>query len=134
MSKRSTHRSNDQSYEKRLSRKIKTHTTNHMQSNANKITYGRCRSVNNAYERLNRIGKGTYGTVYRAKDKKDGEVVALKRIKLHHESTDGFPLTSIREISTLRLLSAGPGIVKLLDVVASSRYVVLFFSHTLVMF
>ena len=33
--------------------------------------YGRCRAVTD-FEKLNRIGEGTYGIVYRAKDTKTG--------------------------------------------------------------
>lgn len=31
------------------------------------------------YENLEQVGEGTYGHVYRAKDRRNGEVVALKR-------------------------------------------------------
>jgi len=58
-----------------------------------------CRSVEQ-YKILNRIEEGTYGVVYRAKDKDNNEVVALKRLKMEQE-TNGFPITSLREISTL---------------------------------
>ncbi|KAK4402672.1 Cyclin-dependent kinase G-2 [Sesamum angolense] len=37
-----------------------------------------CRSVDE-FERLNKIDEGTYGVVYRARDKKTGEIVALKK-------------------------------------------------------
>lgn len=39
-----------------------------------KIGYGGCRSVNE-FEKMNRVGEGTYGIVYRAKDAKTGEIV-----------------------------------------------------------
>lgn len=58
-----------------------------------------CRSVDE-FERMNRIDEGTYGVVYRARDKKTGEVVALKRVKMEKER-EGFPLTSLREINIL---------------------------------
>jgi len=58
-----------------------------------------CRSVD-CYERICRIDEGTYGVVYRAKEKSTGEVVALKKIKMEKEK-EGFPLTSIREINIL---------------------------------
>jgi serine/threonine protein kinase len=61
-----------------------------------------------------RIGEGTYGTVYRARDKQSNEIVALKKLKMDRE-TRGFPLTSVREINILLNL-AHPNIVKLLDV------------------
>jgi len=86
-----------------------------------KLSHGKCPDVSESYEKLNRIGEGTYGTVYRARDKRTDRVVALKRCILHHEANDGFPLTSVREISILRLLSGHhPGIVTLIDVVVSA--------------
>lgn len=44
--------------------------------------YG-CRSVEE-FDCLNRIEEGTYGVVYRARDKRTGELVALKRLKVNH--------------------------------------------------
>ncbi|GAV85448.1 Pkinase domain-containing protein [Cephalotus follicularis] len=58
-----------------------------------------CRSVDE-FERLNKIDEGTYGVVYRARDKKTGEIVALKKVKMEKER-EGFPLTSLREINIL---------------------------------
>eukprot|EP01080_Neovahlkampfia_damariscottae_P004567 gene4567-7951_t len=77
--------------------------------------FGNCRSVEE-FEKLNRIGEGTYGTVYRAKDTKTKDIVALKRIKMDTENGNGVPLTSIREISLLKKVSH-PNIVQLKDVV-----------------
>ena len=76
-----------------------TGTTNNRSSEKKHITYGKCRSVNETFKRISRIGRGTYGTVSKAKEKHSVLIVALKKIKLHHESSDGFPLTSIREIT-----------------------------------
>ncbi|KAL6520530.1 hypothetical protein OROMI_032292 [Orobanche minor] len=76
-----------------------------------------CRSVDE-FERLNKIDEGTYGVVYRAKDKKTGEIVALKKVKMEKER-EGFPLTSLREINIL--LSFGhPSIVDVKEVVVGS--------------
>jgi cell division cycle 2-like protein len=58
-----------------------------------------CRSVD-IYEKLNHIEEGSYGIVYRARDKETGDIVALKKLKLEREK-NGFPITSLREISTL---------------------------------
>ncbi|KAK4357602.1 hypothetical protein RND71_023212 [Anisodus tanguticus] len=76
-----------------------------------------CRSVDE-FERLNRIDEGTYGVVYRAKDKKTGEVVALKKVKMEKER-EGFPLTSLREINIL-LSIHHPSIVDVKEVVVGS--------------
>ena len=45
---------------------------------------GQCRSVSE-FEKLNRVGEGTYGIVYRARDTKTKEVVALKKIRMESE-------------------------------------------------
>ncbi|XP_058731829.1 cyclin-dependent kinase G-2 isoform X2 [Vicia villosa] len=76
-----------------------------------------CRSVDE-FERLNKIDEGTYGVVYRAKDKKTGEVVALKKVKMEKEK-EGFPLTSLREINVL-LSFHHPYIVDVKEVVVGS--------------
>ncbi|KDR09684.1 cyclin-dependent kinase 10 [Zootermopsis nevadensis] len=60
---------------------------------------GRCRFVSE-FEKLNRIGEGTYGIVYRARDTKTDKVVALKKVRMEHEK-DGLPVSGLREISVL---------------------------------
>jgi serine/threonine protein kinase len=82
--------------------------------------FGACPSVG-SYRKVNRIGEGTYGYVYRAVSKSTQEVVALKRIILHNEHQDGFPITSLREIKTLRACRDHPNIVRLHDVCVGSR-------------
>ncbi|KAF8634011.1 hypothetical protein AX15_001184 [Amanita polypyramis BW_CC] len=52
------------------------------------------------YERLNQIEEGSYGVVFRARDKETGEIVALKKLKLEEEK-NGFPITALREINAL---------------------------------
>lgn len=52
------------------------------------------------FQCLNRIEEGTFGVVYRARDKTTDEIVALKRLKMEKEK-EGFPITSLREINTL---------------------------------
>ncbi|KAF5377502.1 hypothetical protein D9615_005265 [Tricholomella constricta] len=52
------------------------------------------------YERLNQIEEGSYGVVYRARDKQSGDIVALKKLKLDEEK-NGFPITALREVYAL---------------------------------
>ncbi len=52
------------------------------------------------YERLNQIEEGSYGVVFRARDKETGEIVALKKLKLEEEK-NGFPITALREVNAL---------------------------------
>ena len=76
---------------------------------------GACASVQQRYERRDRVGEGTYGVIYRAWDRQLQRVVALKRLLPHNEAQDGFPLTSLREVSTLRLLRGHANVVTFLD-------------------
>ncbi|XP_074710147.1 cyclin-dependent kinase 2 isoform X4 [Strix uralensis] len=62
------------------------------------------------FQKVEKIGEGTYGVVYKARNKVTGEVVALKKIRLDTE-TEGVPSTAIREISLLKELNH-PNIVK----------------------
>jgi cell division cycle 2-like protein len=77
-----------------------------------------CRSVEE-FECLNKIEEGAYGVVYRAKDKKTHEVVALKRLKMEKEK-EGFPITSIREVDTL-LKAQHPNVVTVREIVVGSN-------------
>jgi serine/threonine protein kinase len=72
---------------------------------------------------LDKLGEGTYyhpndcryGTVYSAKDKLTGQIVAIKKVKIH-DTNEGFPITCLREIRILQQLSAHPNIVNLREV------------------
>lgn len=92
-----------------------------------KEIFGNCPDVAQRYEKIGRLGEGTYGVVYKARDKQTNQIVALKRCLPHFEDTDGFPLTTLREISILRSLRCAngrhphPSIVHLLDVAVSSQ-------------
>ncbi|XP_012260508.1 cyclin-dependent kinase 2 [Athalia rosae] len=77
------------------------------------------------FVKIEKIGEGTYGVVYKAKDKLTGKLVALKKIRLETES-EGVPSTAIREISLLKEL-AHPNVVQLLDVVHCDKKLYLVF-------
>ncbi|EDQ91821.1 uncharacterized protein MONBRDRAFT_17670 [Monosiga brevicollis MX1] len=77
------------------------------------------------YLKIEKIGEGTYGTVYKAKVKATGNLVALKKIKLEAEE-EGVPSTAIREISLLKELSH-PNVVSLMEVIHSENKLYLVF-------
>mmetsp|Transcript_83859 Transcript_83859/g.125720 ORF Transcript_83859/g.125720 Transcript_83859/m.125720 type:complete len:90 (+) Transcript_83859:54-323(+) len=77
------------------------------------------------FEKLERLGEGTYGVVYKARDKGTNELYALKKIRLVSED-EGIPSTAIREISLLKELQH-PNIVKLHDVIHHKGKLVLLF-------
>ncbi|XP_078443362.1 cyclin-dependent kinase B2-1-like [Wolffia australiana] len=70
--------------------------------------------VMDLYEKLEKVGEGTYGKVYRAREKATGKIVALKKTRLP-EDDEGVPPTTLREVSLLRMLSIDPHVVRLLD-------------------
>ncbi|OKL61451.1 hypothetical protein UA08_03479 [Talaromyces atroroseus] len=68
------------------------------------------------YEKIEKIGEGTYGVVYKARDLNyNNRIVALKKIRLEAED-EGVPSTAIREISLLKEMN-DPNIVRLFDIV-----------------
>ncbi|EPE09661.1 cmgc cdk protein kinase [Ophiostoma piceae UAMH 11346] len=72
----------------------------HMRSQA---SYQGCSNIRD-YELLGKLGEGTFGEVHKAKSRRTGEMVALKKIIMHNEK-DGFPITALREIKLLKLLN-----------------------------
>ena len=72
-----------------------------------------------SYQKIDKpVGEGTYGVVYRAKDKATGEFVALKKIRLESED-EGVPSTALREISLLKELQH-PNVVQCVAAGASA--------------
>ncbi|KAH3745007.1 Cyclin-dependent kinase C-1 [Pelomyxa schiedti] len=77
------------------------------------------RSVD-VYTKIEQVGEGTYGQVYKASYPLPGggeEFVALKKVRMDNEK-EGFPITAIREIKILRELDH-PNIIKLKEIVTS---------------
>uniref|UniRef100_A0A8C9LDL0 cyclin-dependent kinase n=1 Tax=Pavo cristatus TaxID=9049 RepID=A0A8C9LDL0_PAVCR len=65
------------------------------------------------FQKVEKIGEGTYGVVYKARNKRTGQLVALKKIRLDASEAlgPGEALTAIREISLLKELKH-PNIVR----------------------
>jgi len=79
------------------------------------------------YQKIEKIGEGTYGVVYKARNRVSGELVALKKIRLEAED-EGIPSTAIREISILKELQH-PNIVRLHDVIHTEKKLTLVFEY-----
>ena len=77
------------------------------------------------YQKISKIGEGTYGVVYKAKDLQTSEIVALKKIRLENPD-EGVPSTAIREISLLKECEH-PNIVKLKNILFEGEKLCLVF-------
>ena len=79
------------------------------------------------YIKEEKLGEGTYGVVYKCKNKETGAYVALKKVRLENED-EGIPSTSIREISILKQMHH-PNIVNLIDLIHGEKRLYLVFEY-----
>lgn len=79
------------------------------------------------YEKVKKIGEGTYGVVYKARNRATNATLALKKIRLE-QADEGVPSTAIREISLLKEMQHG-NIVRLQDVVHNEKSLYLVFEY-----
>lgn len=79
------------------------------------------------YQRVQQVGEGTYGKVYKAKNELTGEYVALKKLRLESER-EGFPITAIREIKLLQSFDH-PNIVGLLEMSVEHNQIHMIFDY-----
>lgn len=89
---------------------------NHDYQQQHKRSMGQCRSID-SFTIHSMIGEGTYGQIYKCTDRNnDNRQVALKKVKLYNEQQDGFPITSLREITCLRACIGHRNCVQLIDI------------------
>ena len=75
--------------------------------------YAYCDDVSK-YEKISKIGQGTFGEVFKARHKESRRIVALKKVLMENEK-EGFPITALREIKILQLLNHD-NVVRLLEI------------------
>ncbi|XP_075469883.1 cyclin-dependent kinase 18 isoform X3 [Ascaphus truei] len=78
------------------------------------------------YIKLDKLGEGTYATVFKGRSKLTDNLVALKEIRLEHE--EGAPCTAIREVSLLKDLKHS-NIVTLHDIIHTEYSLTLVFEY-----
>ncbi|PRQ59847.1 putative protein-serine/threonine kinase CMGC-RCK family [Rosa chinensis] len=75
------------------------------------------------YELIKKVGHGAFGTVWRAKNKQTGEVVAIKELKKRYYSWD--ECISLREVKSLQKMNH-PNIVELKHLILSENNILYF--------
>lgn len=86
--------------------------------------------IEDRFYKFEPIGSGAYGVVYKARDRRDQSIVALKKVKLNNSETDedGVPSSSLREIGLLKDLKH-PNVLRLIDVQICETSLFLIFEH-----
>lgn len=88
------------------------------------------RKLEEQFEKLGKIGQGSYGVVYKVRKKTHTrDIVALKRVKLNmngHE--EGIPSSSLREIGALKNLKH-PNVLELFEVIHTGSSIYLVFEY-----
>ncbi|XP_076050954.1 cyclin-dependent kinase 9-like [Oratosquilla oratoria] len=77
------------------------------------LTFPYCEEVSK-YEKLDKIGQGTFGEVFKARHKKTKKTVALKKVLMENEK-EGFPITALREIRILQQLKH-ENVIRLIEI------------------
>lgn len=90
------------------------------------------RKLDEEFEKISKIGQGSYGVVYKVRSRKSNDIVALKRVKIDDLKIDGLsegiPSSSLREIAALKNLRH-PNVVELLDIRHSGTSINLVFEY-----
>ena len=76
--------------------------------------------IRDLYDIVSNVGKGSYGAVSKAKDRRTNETVALKLVQ-RDKLNNGFPENAIREIKILRALRKHPNIITLRDIITCGK-------------
>ncbi|XP_061430434.1 cyclin-dependent kinase 16-like isoform X2 [Lethenteron reissneri] len=106
---------NSPPFDKPLSRRLR-------RASLSEIGFGKLET----YTKLDKLGEGTYATVYKGRSKLTDNLVALKEIRLEHE--EGAPCTAIREVSLLKDLKHA-NIVTLHDIIHTDKSLTLVFEY-----
>uniref|UniRef100_A0A9J8BRM1 Protein kinase domain-containing protein n=2 Tax=Cyprinus carpio TaxID=7962 RepID=A0A9J8BRM1_CYPCA len=106
---------NSPPFDKPLSRRFR-------RTSLSEIGFGKLES----YVKLDKVGEGTYATVFKGRSKLTDNLVALKEIRLEYE--EGAPCTAIREVSLLKNLKHA-NIVTLHDIIHTEKCLTLVFEY-----
>lgn len=84
-------------------------------------TYNLSSNYTVKYEKVAKIGHGSFGEVFKAVERGTKNAVALKKISIHNSKT-GVPITTIREIQVLQSLKH-ENVVNLIEICTTNETV-----------
>jgi serine/threonine protein kinase len=79
------------------------------------------------FNKIRKIGEGTYGEVYEAIDLSNNSKVALKKIRIENKD-EGIPITALREMCILKHLKHD-NIVDLIEIIQDIEKIILIFEY-----
>eukprot|EP00927_Polykrikos_kofoidii_P073316 TRINITY_DN69362_c0_g1_i1.p1 TRINITY_DN69362_c0_g1~~TRINITY_DN69362_c0_g1_i1.p1 ORF type:complete len:476 (+),score=72.70 TRINITY_DN69362_c0_g1_i1:37-1464(+) len=90
-------------------------------------------SLKDRYQRLEKIGEGTCGVVFRCRDRDNGGIVAVKKVSFSYDGGGaglfGVPAAVLREISVAKALGNHPNVVAIRDAFLEGERAFLVFEH-----
>ena len=78
-------------------------------------------AIGKEYQAVERLGKGTYGTVYKARKKGCDKFFAIKKIK-NELDNEGIPSTALREIAILKKMK-NPNVVNVEGIAFNKKHI-----------
>ena len=84
-------------------------------------------ALGSQYIAVERLGKGTYGTVYKAKQRGTDTYFAIKKIK-NEMDDEGIPSTALREIAILKKMKH-PNVVNVIDIAFNNTNIELWLEY-----
>ncbi|GJS20113.1 retrotransposon protein, putative, ty1-copia subclass [Tanacetum coccineum] len=79
------------------------------------------------YKRMEEVGCGTFGVVYKAIDKETGEVVAVKKLKMMYDSWE--ECMNLPEVKAIKKMKNHPNIVEVKEIIKHKDYLYMVFEY-----
>nr|GEW89272.1 cyclin-dependent kinase F-4-like [Tanacetum cinerariifolium] len=79
------------------------------------------------YKRMEEVGRGTFGVVYRAVDKETGEVVAVKKLITKFDSWE--ECMNLPKVKAIKKIKNYPNIIEVKEIIKQKDYMYMVFEY-----